>query len=171
MFPDELVKDARRLQQELRSRQMIMTSAESCTGGLLAGLMTEIPGSSDVFERGFVTYSNDAKSEMLGVSGRLLDEHGAVSAEVAIAMVEGALAHSLAQVAVSITGVAGPGGGSDLKPVGLVYLAASRLGAVPIVEECRFGDIARGKIRLQTLSAALAIARRAMELATPVRPD
>lgn len=102
--------------------------AESCTGGLLAAALTDIPGSSAVFERGFVTYSNQAKHESLGVPVALIEEHGAVSEPVAVAMAEGALKHSYADIAVSITGIAGPGGGSAEKPIGLVYIGLARTG-------------------------------------------
>ena len=113
----------RRARKNLR-----IATAESCTGGLIAGLLTEIPGSSDVVERGFVTYSNEAKEDMLGVPRRSDRRHGAVSEAVARAMAEGALKHSHAQMAVAVTGIAGPGGGTAEKPVGLVYIAAARDG-------------------------------------------
>lgn len=163
MFPASLTTEAERLLAEMRQKGFKFASAESCTGGLIAGLMTEIAGSSDVVDRGFVTYSNDAKMEMLGVSGQLLGAVGAVSREVAMAMAEGALVHSLADVAVAVTGVAGPGGGSALKAVGLVHLAAARLGAKTIHQECRFGAIGRSEIRLRTVATALALVRQAME--------
>ncbi|MGH8337669.1 MAG: CinA family protein, partial [Gammaproteobacteria bacterium] len=101
-----------------------MCTAESCTGGLVAGLLTEVPGSSDVVDCGLVAYSNGAKSELLGVPATLIGRFGAVSPEVAVAMAQGALRASTADLAVAVTGIAGPGGGSELKPVGLVYLAA-----------------------------------------------
>ena len=107
-----------------------LATAESCTGGLIAAILTEVPGSSDVFERGFVTYSNEAKTELLGVPAELIEKHGAVSEEVARAMASGALGHSRADIAVAVTGVAGPGGGTTAKPVGLVHLAAARRGSV-----------------------------------------
>ena len=128
MFPPDLLSDAAALLDRLRAQGLRLATAESCTGGLIAALFTEIAGSSDVVERGFVTYSNAAKTELLGVSDELLARHGAVSEPVARAMVQGALAHSHADVAVSVTGVAGPGGGSDAKPVGLVHIAAMRKG-------------------------------------------
>jgi nicotinamide-nucleotide amidase len=118
-----------------------LATAESCTGGMIAAALTDIAGSSDVFERGFVVYSNEAKAELLGVPAALLARHGAVSAEVAAAMAAGALARSRADVALSVTGVAGPGGGSAAKPVGLVYLATARRGGTPQVEQHVFdGD-------------------------------
>jgi nicotinamide-nucleotide amidase len=164
MFADTLLTAAAELLDDLRKDGLKLATAESCTGGLIAGVLTEIPGSSDVVERGFVTYSNAAKSQMLGVSERLLAEHGAVSREVALAMAEGALAHSGADVSVAVTGVAGPGGGSALKPVGLVHFAAARRGASTLHEEFRFGDIGRAQIRLKSVEAGLVLIRRAMQL-------
>ena len=155
LFPAELTNRAARLLERLRERGLMLATAESCTGGLISGLFTEIPGSSDVVERGFVTYSNAAKTAMLGVPAGLIDRHGAVSEEVARAMAEGALAHSRAQISVAVTGVAGPGGGSAQKPVGLVHLAAARAGAPTLHREIRLGDIGRTAIRLETVAAAL----------------
>jgi nicotinamide-nucleotide amidase len=131
-----------------------LATAESCTGGAIAAALTEIAGSSDVFERGFVTYSNEAKSELLGVPAALIATHGAVSQEVAAAMVEGALAHSRADVAVSVTGIAGPGGATPTKPVGLVYIGYLRRGAAPAVERHVFaGD--RAAVRGASVKRAL----------------
>ena len=124
MFDDALIREAASLLDACRARALKLATAESCTGGLIAALLTEIPGSSDVVERGFVTYSNAAKTEQLGVPADLIATHGAVSEPVARAMAEGALSHSHADLAVSVTGVAGPGGGTATKPVGLVHLAA-----------------------------------------------
>src|SRR5262245_41838781 len=129
MFKEELLRDATRLLDLLRTRGLRVATAESCTGGLIAGLLTEIPGSSDVVERGLVTYSNDAKMDLLGVPRATLDRVGAVSRETALAMAAGALAHSHASVAVAVTGIAGPSGGTPEKPVGLVHLAVQRAGA------------------------------------------
>jgi nicotinamide-nucleotide amidase len=137
------------------SRNLTVATAESCTGGLIAGVLTEIAGSSAVVSRGFVTYSNEAKTEMLGVPAGLIARVGAVSKEVAIAMVEGALAHSDANLAVSVTGIAGPSGGSDEKPVGLVHFGAMRRGAKPLHAEHRFGNIGRSGIRLASVREAL----------------
>jgi len=137
-----------------------LATAESCTGGMIAAALTEIAGSSDVFERGFVTYSNEAKTELLGVPAALIAAHGAVSSEVAAAMATGALARSRADMAVSVTGIAGPGGGSAAKPVGLVYIATARRGGAPAVERHVFpGD--RAAIRAATALRALALLLRA----------
>ncbi len=137
-----------------RRRGWRIATAESCTGGLIAAALTETPGSSDVFDRGFVTYTNQAKSDLLGVAEDLLIHHGAVSAEVAAAMAEGALARSQADIAIAVTGIAGPDGGSRQKPVGLVYLGLARREADARVERCDFrGD--RGAIRAAALSRAL----------------
>ena len=159
MFPPEMIDDARALLDLCRERRLMLVTAESCTGGLIAGLLTELPGSSDVLERGFVVYSNAAKAEAIGVAPELIPEHGAVSEPVARAMAEGALARSRAHIAVAVTGVAGPGGGTAAKPVGLVHLAAARRGRPTVHREARFGDIGRDAIRLQTVTAALALVR------------
>lgn len=162
MFPSTLTDDTAQLLDACRRSKLKIAAAESCTGGLIAGLLTEIPGSSDVVERGFVTYSNEAKTEMLGVPADLIGTHGAVSEPVARAMAEGALAHSRADIAVAVTGVAGPGGGTAAKPVGLVHLALAHSGGPTLHQELRLGDIGRGPIRLATVAAALDILRRAV---------
>ena len=154
MFSPQLRADAEKLLADARAQGLKIVTAESCTGGLIASLLTEIPGSSDVVERGFVTYSNEAKQDLLGVPLDMLKAHGAVSSEVARTMAQGALKNSRAQLAVAVTGVAGPGGGSVDKPVGLVHLAATR-GDKIIHHECRFGDIGRGEVRLATVAVAL----------------
>lgn len=137
----------------LKAHQWKMATAESCTGGLIAACCTDIAGSSDWFERGFVTYSNAAKTEMLGVDAGLINSHGAVSEPVVRAMVQGALQHSAAQVAVAVTGVAGPGGGSPSKPVGTVWLAwATPAGIVSEVQHFA-GD--RAQVRAATVQHAL----------------
>jgi len=128
MFDSNLTDQASALLETCRGRGLRLATAESCTGGLVAALLTAVAGSSDVVERGFVTYTNEAKQEMLGVSAPLFDSVGAVSEEVARAMAEGAIEHSLADLAVAVTGIAGPGGATDTKPVGLVHLAAARRG-------------------------------------------
>ena len=167
MFPVDLLKEAAELLDRLRAQGLRLAAAESCTGGLISALFTEIAGSSDVVERGFVTYSNAAKSELLGVSEDLLARHGAVSEPVARAMVQGALAHSHADIAVSVTGVAGPGGGTDAKPVGLVHIAALRKGGDVVHQECRFGAIGRGPIRLASVEVALQLVSRAVAASAP----
>jgi len=150
-----------------RARGLKVATAESCTGGLVAGALTEIAGSSDVMDRGFITYSNAAKQQMLGVPAATLRDHGAVSRQTAEAMVRGALGNAQADVAVAITGVAGPGGGSDDKPVGLVHFAgASRSGAL-IHAEMRYGDIGRSAVRRQSVLQALAMLRQLAEKAQP----
>lgn len=154
MFSKDLIAKAEALLSTLRAKKLMLATAESCTGGLIAGVLTEIAGSSDVVERGFVTYSNEAKNELIGVPMAMIREHGAVSREVALAMAAGALAHSRADITVAATGVAGPGGGSAAKPVGLVHLAAERRGKPAIHRECRFGDIGRHGIRMASIVVA-----------------
>ena len=149
---------ARRVLDLCRARGLHVATAESCTGGLVAGALTEIAGSSDVVDRGFVTYSNEAKQAMLGVPAATLKRHGAVSRETAAAMVKGALKNSLADIAVSITGVAGPGGGSKEKPVGLVYFAAARRGGKRLAQRRRlYGKIGRSRVRALSVAQALAM--------------
>lgn len=155
MFDDALLRRAARLVAAARDRGLTLATAESCTGGLVAALLTEVPGSSAVLDRGFVTYSNAAKSEMLGVPPALIAAEGAVSEAVARAMATGVLARSAAAVSVSITGVAGPGGGTPAKPVGLVHFACARRGGGVAAVERRFGDIGRGAVRLASVAQAL----------------
>jgi nicotinamide-nucleotide amidase len=162
MFTPALEDEAVRLLEACRSRRLKLAMAESCTGGLVAGLLTEFSGSSDVVDRGFVTYSNDAKAEMLGVPAALIASDGAVSERVVRAMAEGALAYSKADVTVAVTGVAGPGGGSAEKPVGLVHLAVARTGGATLHRECRFGAIGRGPIRIAAVEAALTLVWQAL---------
>ena len=138
-----------------RARGLKIATAESCTGGLVAGALTDIAGSSDVVERGFVTYSNEAKGEMLGVPAATLAAHGAVSQATAEAMAAGVLAHSPADLAVAVTGVAGPGGGSAEKPVGLVHFAAAARDGRRAHRERRFGDIGRAEVRRESVLVAL----------------
>src|SRR3954470_22191401 len=142
------------LAQVLRERGLLLVTAESCTGGLIAAACTSIAGSSDWFERGIVSYSNEAKTELLGVPAALLQAHGAVSAEVARAMAEGALAHSRAELAAAITGIAGPGGGTPSKPVGLVFLATARRHGATLHERQVFPG-ARSAVRAASLERAL----------------
>lgn len=157
MFEIQLLDQAAQLIHAAKAAGLKIATAESCTGGLLSGLLTQVAGSSAVFERGFVTYSNEAKTAMLGVEKHVIDDHGAVSAAVARAMAIGALAASPANIAVSITGIAGPDGGSETKPVGLVYLAcASREGAA-VISKQKFGDLGRDNVRQAALAEALAL--------------
>lgn len=140
-----------------KERGVKIATAESCTGGLIAAAITAAPGASAALERGFVTYSNEAKCEMLGVPPALIEQRGAVSREVALAMAEGALAHSRADVAVAVTGIAGPDGGSAEKPVGLVHIAAARKDGARLHEEKRYGDLGRHEIQGRTVVDALSL--------------
>ncbi|MEX3009049.1 CinA family protein [Hoeflea sp. TYP-13] len=151
----DLAHLAQTLVSQLTRTGKMVATAESCTGGMIASTITDIAGSSNVLDRGFVTYSNEAKQDMIGVSPATLDAHGAVSAQTAIEMAEGALARSRAEFAVSVTGVAGPGGGSYEKPVGLVHMALAARGGATKHTELRFGDIGRDAIRKATVSEAL----------------
>lgn len=162
MFAPDIIETARALVEQCRARGLRIVTAESCTGGLIAGALTAIPGSSDVVDRGFVTYSNEAKAEMLGVTMALIEAHGAVSAEVAHAMAHGALLHARAELAVAVTGVAGPGGGTAAKPVGLVHIVADRRDGARLHEECRFGDIGRDEVREAAVRSALSLMARAV---------
>ncbi len=157
MFSDVIMSATRSLLDACRNQGLRITTAESCTGGLVVGALTANPGSSDVVERGFVTYSNEAKSEMLGVPAELIARKGAVSMEVALAMADGVLKQSPADIAVAVTGVAGPGGGSDTKPVGLVHIVAARRGGARLHEELRLGDVGRDEVRERTVQAAVAL--------------
>lgn len=164
MFSAELISTAERLLTDMRARGWKLATAESCTGGLIAALITEVAGASDVFERGFVTYSNAAKVGALNVDWEILRRHGAVSAEVAEAMATGARRASAADIAVSVTGIAGPGGGSEQKPVGLVYIGLAAPGIPTVAREFRFGGIGRSAIRLATATEALRMLERATAL-------
>ncbi|OYY90646.1 MAG: competence protein [Sphingomonas sp. 28-66-16] len=166
VLPPELVAMARRVVDENRALNRRITVAESCTGGLVAAAITEIAGASDVFQSGFVTYSNDAKVRTLNVSHDVLDTFGAVSIATAWNMAQGALEASDADVAVAITGVAGPGGGTVKKPVGTVVFARAERGGDPanvVADRRDFGDIGRGGVRLQAALCAL-------ELLLPTSP-
>lgn len=155
--------DARALLDRAKAAGLKIATAESCTGGLIAASLAAVPGASAALERGFVTYSNEAKVELLGVPTDLINERGAVSKEVAQAMAEGALRHSPADIVVAVTGIAGPDGGSAEKPVGLVHIAAARRGGAQLHEEARFGDIGRHEVQLQTVLAALALMNRLID--------
>lgn len=156
MFPDDIAALAQQVITEATARGLMVATAESCTGGLVAGALTGIAGSSAVVDRGFVTYSNEAKSDLVAVPAALIESHGAVSELVARAMAQGAVARSRAQVSVAITGIAGPGGGSDDKPVGLVHFAATGPAGLIHVEH-RFGDIGREAVRLESVRVALTL--------------
>ncbi|PTS81005.1 competence protein [Sphingomonas sp. HMWF008] len=167
ILPAELVEAARAVVAANLAAGRRVSLAESCTGGLVAAAITEIPGSSEMFECGFVTYSNDAKMEMLNVSTDVLETFGAVSVATAWSMAQGALEASGADVAVAITGVAGPGGGSEKKPVGTVVFARAERGADPgnvVADRKDFGDLGRGGVRLQAALCAL-------ELLMPPEPE
>lgn len=154
MFSFELLNNAEQVLQQMRAHKLTLTTAESCTGGLLSALITEIAGSSDVFTHGYITYANAAKTAMLGVSASLIHTHGAVSEPVAVAMAEGALNSSGASISIAITGIAGPGGATANKPVGLVHFASVRVGGKTLHSMQQFsGD--RAAVRLQAVKAAL----------------
>jgi nicotinamide-nucleotide amidase len=157
VFDRETLTLAQAVLDACRARGWHVATAESCTGGLVAGALTEIAGSSDVVDRGFVTYSDAAKQVMLGVPASTLQRHGAVSSQTALAMVKGALKNSLADIAVSITGIAGPGGGSEDKPVGLVYFAAARRGGKRLEQRQLYGKIGRSRVRALSVAQALAM--------------
>jgi nicotinamide-nucleotide amidase len=161
MFDSELTALAKTVLKRFEDRGLMLTTAESCTGGLITGVLTAIAGSSSVVERGFVTYTNEAKMEMLGVSPSLFPHVGAVSSEVAREMAVGAVAHSRADIAIAVTGVAGPGQ-SEHKPAGLVYIGSCIRGAEPMAHEFRFsGD--RDAVRRQAVIEALSLAVREAE--------
>jgi nicotinamide-nucleotide amidase len=154
MTDDDLLASAVALLDNCRGKGLMVATAESCTGGLIAATLTEIAGSSAVVDRGFVTYSNAAKRAMLGVTIETLERYGAVSASTAAAMAQGALTHSDADIAVSVTGIAGPGGGTAEKPVGLVHFGAAARDGRLLAREERFGDIGRGEIRRRSVAVA-----------------
>ncbi len=157
MTGKRLRAEATRVLELSRAHGLKIATAESCTGGLVAATLTDIAGSSDVVDRGFVTYSNEAKQQMLGVPAATLKRHGAVSAETAAAMATGALRHSDADLAVAITGIAGPGGGSKEKPVGLVHFAAARRGGGHLARVRRYGNIGRDHVRARSVAEALTL--------------
>lgn len=161
MLPGDTLDCAAALLARLQAAGLTLATAESCTGGLIAAALTAVPGSSAVVGMGWVTYSNAAKTALLGVPADLLVQHGAVSEPVARAMAEGALARSGADLAVSCTGIAGPGGGTPGKPVGLVFIAAARRGAPTLLRREVFpGD--RAAVRAATVAAALALAGQSL---------
>lgn len=158
LLPAELADLARRVIEENRAAGRRIAVAESCTGGLVSAALTEIAGSSDVFETGFVTYSNEAKMALLGVNEEVIATFGSVSVAAAWAMAQGAIQRSGADVAVAITGIAGPGGGSEMKPVGTVVFARAERDADPdriVADRREFGDLGRAGVRLQAALCAL----------------
>jgi len=155
----DIVRQAAEFLSAARDKGKLVAVAESCTAGLLAATLTAVPGCSDVFERGFVTYSNAAKSEMLGVPYWLIEKHGAVSEDVARAMAGGALTHSNASLAIAVTGIAGPDGGTPEKPVGLVHFAAGRPDGPMHHERVVFGDVGRAEVRRRSVERALSMLR------------
>jgi nicotinamide-nucleotide amidase len=157
-MPDPQIETAARALLDIcRARKLTIATAESCTGGLVAGALTDIAGSSDVVDRGFVTYSDAAKETMLGVPQATLSRYGAVSRQTAEAMAKGVLAHAPVDLAVAITGIAGPGGGSADKPVGLVHFGAVRRGGRLLLNERRYGDLGRAEVRRRSVLEALAM--------------
>ena len=171
LTPDQEMRDAARSLLELCIKtKLTIATAESCTGGLLAATLTDIPGSSAVVERGFVTYTNEAKQQMLGVPLPVLQSYGAVSRQTAEAMAQGALAHAPASLAVSITGIAGPGGATPGKPVGLVHFAAAGRSGRLVACERRYGDIGRGEVRRRSVLQALAMLQEIAAKEAPASP-
>jgi nicotinamide-nucleotide amidase len=167
MLDDATHKAAIAVFELCKARGLTVATAESCTGGLVAGALTNIAGSSAVVDRGFVTYSNAAKEAMLGVPRATLEQHGAVSKETAEAMARGAVSKATAAIAVAITGIAGPGGGSEAKPVGLVHFAAASHGGRVIHRERRYGDLGRAEIRRRSVIDALGLLAELAAGATP----
>jgi len=157
MIGTALRRTARHVLKLCRARGLRIATAESCTGGLVAAALTEIAGASDVVQCGFVTYSNEAKQKILGVPAATLIRHGAVSSETAAAMAAGALKNSQADLSVAVTGIAGPGGGSKQKPVGLVYFAAASRNGRRLARRRRYGKIGRSRVRLRSVAEALAL--------------
>jgi nicotinamide-nucleotide amidase len=164
MIPAPSEALARAVLDACRSRGIMLATAESCTGGMIAAALTDIAGSSDVVDRGFVTYSNEAKMEMLGVRQATLAAHGAVSRETALEMADGALSHSRAAIALSVTGIAGPGGGSAGKPVGLVWFGLAMNGRQTNSEQRQFEDRGRAFIRAEAVRTSLEMALAALGL-------
>ena len=162
MFSPGLHDLAKRVLEKARVNRLRIVTAESCTGGLIAGCLTEIAGSSDVVEGGFIVYADRAKTALLNVPETLLKNFGAVSEEVARAMAKGAIENSSAGLSIAVTGIAGPDGGTALKPVGLVHLAAARDARAIEHRVCNFGDVGRSQVRLMTVDAALKLLLRLM---------
>lgn len=163
MFSAKLVAQAERLLDDCKAKGVRVATAESCTGGLIIACLTEVPGSSAVVDRGFVTYDNGAKTELLGVPAHLFSEVGAASEEVCSAMAEGALRHSSADIAVSCTGIAGPSGGTDGKPIGYVHLACAAKGKPTLHIQRNYGGLGRSEVRARTTEDAFGLIRRQLE--------
>lgn len=163
LYPADIEAQAAEIIAVYRDRGWMIATAESCTGGLIAGALTEIAGSSAVVDRGFVTYTNQAKMDLIGVSAGTLEVFGAVSKETALQMAHGALMRSGAEVAVAVTGIAGPGGGSAEKPVGLVHLALKTRSGLIDHREMRYGEIGRDQVRLGAVRTALEMLLKAVE--------
>jgi nicotinamide-nucleotide amidase len=170
MLDEELGNRATALLDLCKSKHLMVVTAESCTGGLVAAALTNIAGSSAVIDRGFVTYTNEAKQEMIGVPSATIGKYGAVSRETAEAMAKGALAHAMADLAVSVTGIAGPDGGTPAKPVGLVHFAAATRSGRLIHQERRFGDIGRTEVRRKSVLQAMAMLTELAEQEAPRPP-
>jgi nicotinamide-nucleotide amidase len=170
MLDEELGNRATALLDLCKSKHLMVVTAESCTGGLVAAALTNIAGSSAVIDRGFVTYTNEAKQEMIGVPPATIEKYGAVSRETAEAMAKGALTRAMADLAVSVTGIAGPDGGTPTKPVGLVYFAAATRGGRLIHQERRFGDIGRTEVRRKSVLQAMAMLTELAEREEPRPP-
>jgi nicotinamide-nucleotide amidase len=154
MLDQDIVEAAKNLLDICKRKNLLIATAESCTAGLVAGTLTEVPGTSSILDRGFITYSNEAKHEMLGVPRDILARYGAVSPQTAEAMARGVLGRSRVHLAVSVTGIAGPDGGSAEKPVGLVFFACASRGGHIIASEQRYGDLGRDKVRKQSVLQA-----------------
>ncbi len=157
-MPEAVATSAKAAIDALKAAKLTVATAESCTGGLIVGALTSIPGSSDVVYGGFVTYANGAKTTMIGVPARLIADYGAVSSQVARAMADGARNRANADLAIAVTGVAGPSGGSERKPIGLVYLACATHEGTRVIEK-RFGDLGRDGVRQAAVLAALELVR------------
>lgn len=162
MSEAELYRLAKSVLKSAEANGIMIATAESCTGGLIAAALTEVPGSSTVVDRGFITYSNEAKTDLVSVPADFIARHGAVSGEVASAMAQGAIANSRAQLAVAVTGVAGPGGGSEQKPVGLVWFGLAMQGREPVSSKQVFADEGRSHIRHKAVAKALHLLKDAL---------
>jgi nicotinamide-nucleotide amidase len=170
MFDDEITTAVNRLLERCKAKKLTVATAESCTGGLVAAAISEIAGSSAVLDRGFVTYSNEAKQQMLGVTPATIDVYGAVSTECAAEMAKGALAHAQVDLAVSITGIAGPTGAVPGKPIGLVYFCAASRSGRTIAHDRKFGDIGRCQVRRASVLQALAMLQELADKEEPRPP-